>query len=115
MLSRKRTATTEEIQKLRELRVKGFSYQNIANLLGLSMTIVSRECEKLEIDTRTKKIQENAIKTATVKTYKLTDLPASDQKRYAECKPAPKSNSDVYTFGKQGSYNKAAIFDKRNV
>ncbi len=108
----------EIIDKIRELRLQGQSQLAIAKAVGISQVTVSKYCKDIPIDLKSKRfVFEPPIlrNQNPVTPMKLSELPLADQKKYAECKPSPKNNTDTYTFGRRGDYGKAAIFDKRNV
>ena len=110
--------TQEIIDKIRELRLQGQSQLAIAKVVGISQVTVSKYCKDIPVSLKNKRfVYETPVlrNQNPVTPMKLSDLSETDQKKYAECKPTPKSNSDIYTFGKRGDYNKAAIFDRRNV
>lgn len=105
-----KTMSQDQIDKIRQMRLSGYSLQDIALSCNTSASTVSIICKDIKVDL---KKNQGKVKPPRINcpTYKFSDLSLEDQKKYNECKP-PRKNEDKETFitARKEDYSKAVIF-----
>lgn len=102
----------EKIAKVREMRMKGCSWEVIRNEVGVSSFSIQKYCKDLTLDLRKEKPTIEPLKRQNpCKIYTFDELSEEDKERYNSCKPPSKNEkSKNYIYGKKGEYSQAAIF-----
>jgi len=101
----------EQISKMREMRLNGKSFADIALACQCSPDFVSRHCKDIVVDLRKNRFVEmvNFKLQSPIKVYPFKKLSETDKKYYNECKPAVKE-TEIFITAKKEDYSKAVCF-----
>lgn len=102
----------EVIERIRDMRRRGYSQMFIRNALNVSTYVVSVNTQDIKVNLiSSKALVDKPKSTIPCVTYPFSELSPEDQEKYSKCQPAVKDiDKKVFVWAKKGDYSEAAVF-----